>query len=256
MRFELDNALMDDILFYMENQDSDFLLDTHEGCVVDVNFNEFMENPDYDDTERYIALPEWEPKDGYRLMEKFTSSLKNPVLRQELSESLNKSKGVFRAFRDVLEQYPGTEKMWFTFKEQKMKNEVISWFNSLREEWGLEPIGAEPEDTISLVLEDFIIREGESDFYFIAESADGEIAGSINAVYDGSILQINAFEVKNEYRGMGIGKTLLSKVIEKADEKKIDVSIDIPAETDFFSRSLLLENFKPSMQRFVRRIQK
>jgi len=253
MRFELDNTLIDDILFYMENQDGEFLLDTHEGFVVDINFNEFMEEPDYDDDERYISLPQWEPKDGYRLMEKFAASLKNPVVRNELSGSLNRNRGVFRAFRDVLEQYPDTEKMWYRFKEQKMKIEVISWYNALREEWGLEPIGVEPEDTSSLILEDFTIKNKDGDFYFIAESADGETAGSINAVFNGTTLQINSLEVKNEYRGMGIGKTLLSKLIEKADEKNLDVSIDLPSETDFFSRSLLLENFKPLMQRFIRK---
>jgi len=254
MRFELDNILIDDIIFSMENQDGKFLLDTQESSVVDINNHELTDTPDYEDTERFIALPEWEPKDGYRLMEKFAASLKNPVVRQELSNSLNRNKGVFRAFRDVLEQYPDIEKTWFRFKEQRMKNEVISWYNALREEWGLEPIGIEPEDISSLVFEDFIIRDGESDFYFIAESADGEIAGSINATFNGENLQINAFEVKSEYRGMGIGKTLLSKVIEKADEKNLDITIDLPSETDFFSRSLLLENFKPVMQRFVRRI--
>ncbi|MCL2210715.1 MAG: GNAT family N-acetyltransferase [Treponema sp.] len=252
MRFELDDTLTDDIIFHMENQENDFLLDTREGCVIGTRCDDIKES-DCDDAERYIPLPAWEPKDGYRLMEKFTASLKNPVVRHELSESLNKNKGVFRAFRDVLEQYPDTEKMWFRFKEQKMKNEVVSWYNALREEWGLEPIGAEPEDTMSLVLEDFIIKKGESDFHFIAESSDGVIAGSINAVWNGAILEINKFEIKNEYRCMGIGKTLLSKVIEKADENKLDISIDIPFETDFFSRSLLLENFKPVMQRFVRK---
>jgi len=253
MKFELDDTLTDDIIFHMENQDSEFLLDTQEGLVIDVNYNEFMEEPDYDDCERYIPLPQWEPKDGYRLMEKFTASLKNPAARQELADALNRSKGVFRAFRDVLEQYPDIEKMWFRFKGQKMKNEVTSWYNALREEWGLEPIGIEPEDTTSLVLEDFIIREGDNDFCFIAESADGETAGSINAAVSGSILHISSFEVKNEYRSMGIGKTLLSKVAEKADKKNLDISIDLPAETGYFSRALLLENFKPVMQRFVRK---
>jgi hypothetical protein len=46
-------------------------------------------------------------------MEKFTAGLNNPVARQELTAALNKNKGVFRAFRDVLEQYPEVEKIWF-----------------------------------------------------------------------------------------------------------------------------------------------
>jgi len=52
---------------------------------------------------------------------------------------------------------------------------------------------------------------------------------------------------------MGLGKTLLSKLLQRADAEKLDVSIDVPAESDFFVRSLLLENFKLSMQTFIRR---
>ena len=152
MRFELDNILTDEILFHMENQDGEFLLDTHEGKIIDKNDNEV-------DGECFIALPEWSSSDGYRIMEKFTAGLKNPIARQELSSALNRNKGVFRSFKDTLEQYPEIEKLWFRFKEREMKNIVVNWYNALREEWGLEPIGAEPEDTSSLVLEDFVLRE-------------------------------------------------------------------------------------------------
>ncbi|MDR0322408.1 MAG: GNAT family N-acetyltransferase [Treponema sp.] len=253
MRFELDNVLTDEIIFYMENQDSDFVLDSQKKSVVDIFNNAYDEGTDFGAEERFIPLPVWEPKDGYRLMEKFAASLKNPVVRQELSSALNRNKGVFRAYRNVLEGYPEIEKMWFSFKEQKMKNEVILWYNSLREEWGLEPVGGEPEDNSSLVLEDFFLREGNGDFCFIAETADGDIAGSISANLSDSTLCIGALEVKSEYRGMGIGKTLLAKLLEKADERGLDVTIDLPSNVDFFSRSLHLENFTPCMQRFVRR---
>jgi len=248
MRFELDNTLISDILFHMENQDGEFALDMQEGKVVS--------NIDLND-ERYIELPEWEPKDGFRLMEKFVSGLKNPIARQELTDALNKNKGVFRAFRDVLIQYPEIEKMFHIHKKQKMKTEVINWYNALREEWGLEPIGAEPEDTSLLVLEDFVIKEevliDPFGFIFYAETANGEYAGELNAFLDDGILYVNLFEVEEEYRAMGLGKTLLAKLLEKADAQKLDVSIDVPAETSFFARSLLLENFKPVKQTFVRK---
>ena len=289
MRFELDGALMDDILFYMENQEGEFLLDTYEGQVIDINNNDYDEEPDYGDDERFIALPEWSPRDGFRLMEKFTASLKNPVLRHELSLALNRNKGVFRIFKNVLEQYPEIEKLWFNYKEREMKRVVSAWYNALREEWGLEPIGGEPEDTSPLVLEDFVLREGTisdmekadtlhklcvkeredsefSAFYesinlfdfpgdlcFIAETANGDFSGFIYAVIDiNPTLRIRAIEVKSEYRGLGLGKTLLSKLIEKADEKHLSVTIDLPSDREYFSRTLLLENFKPFVQRFAR----
>ena len=264
MRFELDNTLLDEIIFYMENQDGEFVLDTKEIHVVDIYNNDYTDDPDFSDEERFISLPAWSSGDGYRLMEKFAFELKNPLVRNELSNALNRNKGVFRAYRSVLEQYPETEKLWFRFKEQKMKNEVIAWYNALREEWGLAPIGAEPEDNSSLVLEDFVLINGSDDFCFTAETSNGERAGEINAALSAenqntqknSLLQIKTLTVKPEYRGMGLGKTLLSKLLEKADIKGYDVSIDIPSETDFFSRALLLEEFKTCMRRFLRSIKK
>jgi ribosomal protein S18 acetylase RimI-like enzyme len=251
MKFELDEALIDDILFHMENQDGDFVFDSQTGNIIDIFCDEPDEKSDLYEG-RFIALPQWDSQDGYRLMEKFVSALKNPVLRQELSCALNRSKGVFRAFKSVLEQYPETEKMWFSHKEQQMKNEVIVWYNSLREEWGLEPVGIEPDDNSSLILEDFVFTDN-GEFSITAETADGEPAGFINAAINGSSIHINNLETRIEYRGMGLGKTLLAKLLEKADKQKLDVSIDLPANMDFFSRTLLLEEFKPSMQRFLRK---
>jgi len=288
MRFELDNTLTDEILFYMENKDGNFLLDTKEAVVVDIHNNDYDEEPDFNDDKRFISLPAWTSNDGYRLMERFAAKLKNPIVRQELSDALNRNRGVFRSFRDVLEQYPETEKMWFSFKQQKMKDEVIAWYNSMREEWGLEPVGVEPEDNTSLVLEDFILREGKvsdfenadslhksctkeredktlcglyermnpfvfpGDICITAENPSGDFCGFISAVKDsGTHLRICQLEVQSEYRGIGLGKTLLSKFIEKAENLKLTITIDLPKDSDFFSRTLYLENFKPFTQRFV-----
>ena len=295
MRFDLDKILTDEILFFMENQNGDFLLDTKEVKIINMdNYDdepEFFENTD-EDEDRYISLPDWDTNDGFRLMEKFTVQLKNPVIRHELSAALNGKRGVFRSFKNVIEQHPEAEKMWYNFKDQKMKEEVIDWYNSLREEWGLEPIGGEPseisEDISAIILEDFIFREGVNedepevsalhkhcveelieklkdsdigiktpsnipcDVFLTAETASGEFCGYISALKDGTYLQITRLEVKPEYRGMGIGKTLLEKLLEKAEGKS--VIFDLPAGFEYFSRTLHIENFKPVMQRFVRKI--
>jgi ribosomal protein S18 acetylase RimI-like enzyme len=293
MRFELDKTLIDEILFYMEDQDGDFLLDTKEVKIInndnfvdDSDFSEDAEIDLYEDSDRYISLPEWDSNDGFRLMEKFTSQLKNPIIRHELSSALNTKRGVFRSFKNVLEHYPEAEKMWYNFKDQKMKDEVIAWYNSLREVWGLEPIGSEPEDISAIVLEDFIFREGiegdtpevsalhklcvdelkeniiacaaelkapsnlSGNIFLAAETASADFCGYICAFKDGEYLQITRLEVKPEYRGMGIGKTLLSKLLEKAEGK--GVIFDLPAGFEYFSRTLHIENFKPVMQRFLR----
>ena len=253
MQFELNSVLIDEIIFYMENQDGDFILDSHKLRIIDILNGDSDEDTDFDDNERFISIPKWEPKDGYRLMEKFAAGLKNPVLRHELGEALNRNKGVFRAFRNVLSQYPEAEKMWQNCKEQKMKGDVIAWYNALREEWGLLPIGSEPEDNSSLVLEDFLFKD-EGEFFIKAYSANGEEAGGIRAEKTDSNLHIFKMEVKPEYRGLGIGKALIAKLLKNADDQKLNVTIDLPAETDFFTRSLLLENFKLFSQRFLRKV--
>jgi len=258
----MDNILLDQILFYMENQDSDFFLDTQERKIIDILNNEAeydLEEEMENNKERFITLPRWLPNDGYRLMEKFSATLKNPVARHELAQALNRNKGVFRAFRNVLEQYPEIEKMWFSYKDTEMKKEIYLWYNALREEWGLTPVGSEPEDTSSLVLEDFFIKETEesgidSCLSFIAENINGETAGSIKGKIIDSVFHIDTIKVKPEYQGLGLGKTLLSKIIEESEKRNLEIIVDLPNDFEFFSRSLYLENFKPVSQKFIRRI--
>jgi ribosomal protein S18 acetylase RimI-like enzyme len=294
MQFELDELLMDEILFYMENQEGDFLLDAQEGRIVSLD-DDIEEDLDFDDEERFIALPEWSPQDGYRLMERFAAGLRNPVVREELCAALNRGKGVFRSFKNALEQHGETEKLWFKFKDREMRNEAIAWYNSYRETRGLALLGVEPEDTSSLILEDFVLHEGTDadaekasllhelcvkerkpdtgqgkallsvfeainprsfpgDLCFVAETRNSDFAGAVYAVKNApSSLHIFCLEVQPEYRGLGLGKALLSRLLEKADERGItSVTADLPAETENFSRALRLENFTPCVQRFVR----
>jgi len=266
VRFDLDKILADEILFCMENQNKEFLLDTVKRKIIDVQKDSSETSGEYDknnssiNKNRYIALPEWDSNDGYRLMEKFAHEFNNPLIREELSGALNRNKGVFRAYRNVLSQYPEAEKKWHIYKESEMKKEITAWYNALREEWGLEGAGAEPEDNSSLVLEDFFIRKGTGDFSYIAETVSGDYTGSVNAfleaVNEKRTLHINRLEVIPVYRSMGIGKALLSKMLEKADKETLDVSIDLPSDMEFFSRSLYLENFKPVTQKFLRKTEK
>jgi len=197
---------------------------------------------------------------------------------------------VFRSFKNVLEQYPETEKLWFNFKDRKMREVVIAWYNGLREEWGLEPIGSEPEDISAIILEDFVFREGKEgdahevsalhalcveelkektkacvketkapsnlagNVFLAAETASGDFCGYISAEKTSEYLQITRLEVKPEYRGMGIGKTLLAKFLSKLPEKAEGQGIifDLPAGFEYFSHTLHIENFKPVMQRFLK----
>jgi GNAT superfamily N-acetyltransferase len=284
MQFELSSALIDEILFFMEDQEGEFLVDTQKGLVISADDSEFDDNADDD---RYIVLPEWDSSEGFRMMEHFTATLRNALVREELSAALDRGRGVFRAFKNTLSRYPETEKLWFAYKERKMKRVVIAWYNALRESWGLELIGEEPEDIAGLALEDFYFREGQAqdkphaeklresclgeydgagilsgmgewvfpgDISFVAISAGGEFAGYISARrMSDTLLRVCALETEQEYRGLGLGKTLIARLLEKADSLNItNVIIDLPAGQDFFSRALLREAFKPSVTRYFR----
>jgi GNAT superfamily N-acetyltransferase len=295
MQFDLTEALIDDILFSMEDQNGEFLLDTQGGMIVPGD--EIPDNPD-EKEERYIDLPEWDSASGYQLMEHFTAALRNPVARNELNTALNRGRGVFRAFKDILGYYPEIEKRWFTYKEREMKRSIIRWYNGLREEWGLEKIGTEPEETEDLVLEDFRFREADpsdageaenlhricreeylkyarennpaaevfleglswsfpGDLALVAETGGGDFAGYAAAAGADPVLHVFALEVKPEYRGLGVGETLLSRFLEKAREGPYPrVSMDLPPPAEGFSRELLRKAFKPYAVRYCMELDK
>ena len=304
MQFELTDALIDDILFAMEDQMGEFMLDTVEGVVVGGIEGPSFPGADFSGGDgeggsRYICLPEWDSSSGFRLMEHFTAGLRNPIVRDELTSALNLGRGVFRAFKDTLTRYPEAEKLWFSFKDNEMKKEIINWYNGLREEWGLEKIGVEPEETNDLVVEDFRFRPfrkediaqadelhrqcfGEFNNALIgsgtsfslkgileealplgsvanlpfaegivAESRDGELAGYISGYRKETVFYVQNLEVKAEYRGLGIGETLLVKFLENLEQTGIDQALlDLPSGTEGFSRVLHRESFKPYLVRY------
>ncbi len=286
MKFELDEILADSILFSMEDQNNDFLVDTQEEVVV--SCNEIEEQDD----QRYIHLPEWDSNDGFRLMERFASSFKNPPVKKALTQALDQGRGVFRAFKDVLNQHPEVEQLWYKYKEQEMRRHILKWYNALREEWGIEKIGEEPEETGDLILEDFRIRQpldrdktialklhelcieecckaasGDfpqelsrerlaewnfpEDISWVAENSGGDFTAYILAKKEGKSARIIALEVMPEYRGLGIGEALLNHFIAHIDKTKMaHILIDLPVNSEGFSRVLFREAFAPYETRY------
>jgi ribosomal protein S18 acetylase RimI-like enzyme len=283
-QFDMTCALMDDILFSMEDQEGEFYVDTYEGVVV--GGLDFYESVPPEDTggERLIELPEWDSSDGFRLMERFSAGFHNALIREQLTSALNRGKGVFRAFKDILSQYPEAEKLWFAYKEQEMKKDILRWYNGLREEWGLEKIGVEPEETCDLVREDFRFRrckktdslpvealhasclkeaalsggpdnrpvlDAPGSTALVAESGGGEFAGYIYAVQEGGIVRIHNLEVKAEFRGLGIGEALLVHLLETLDPSGTEqFSLDLPSSAAAFAPVLAREGFEPYLVRY------
>lgn len=276
MCFELTGALIDQILFCMEDQKGKFAIDTQEGVAADC----LGIDPGGEPGGRYIDLPDWDSSEGFALMERFTAGFKNVIIRDQLTAALNRGRGVFRAFKDVLGAYPEAEQRWFSFKDREMRRVILRWYNALREEWGLERIGEEPEETGDLVLEDFRFRDGEAKdaaaaaalherclkageadrgwvfpgiLTVVAENGAGDFAGYAAAQADGSegFLRIAALEVRSEYRGLGIGEALLVKLVEKLRGKGTAITVDLGVESEGFSRVLLRESFSPCFTRYT-----
>jgi GNAT superfamily N-acetyltransferase len=289
MQFELTPELADRIIFAMEDQNEDFILDTETGDLLSVEEMEELEEEAEGDPDRFVSLPDWTPAHGFRLMERFAEELRNPVYQEKLREALSGGRGVFRRFKDTVKEREELERRWHHFKEQAMQEVVSDWYNDLRETWGLERVAVETAEIEDLVLSDFTIRRvGEGDhgllgevrraaeeqrrgpgngaradaapgradppgapgrtgapgasgapgtaappaLAFVAEAPDGEIAGVAAGAADavaaadaapnegaaaGSLI-IETLYVQPTFRGLGLGRLLLERIVEDAQK--------------------------------------
>lgn len=288
MQFELTEEIVNQLIFSMENQNDRCVFDSLEKKPVE------LDGINQTDTDRYYRLPVWDSMQGFKVMECFVSELHNLQLVKELRAVLFAGKGVFRAFKDVLKTHPEAEQLWFSFKQKAMKQEIVLWYNALRDCWGLERIGCEPEETDELVGGDFVFRvynEADSaqvlqtilqnvrseltDSYgaqtaevllrmqsmpytsfeckiganFAAETLAGECAGYISVVFFSAEAKntaaITAFYVFPQWRGLGIGKELLMRMVENLREQHV-CTLCVPGTyiPDFFERFMFRSGFQ------------
>jgi ribosomal protein S18 acetylase RimI-like enzyme len=247
MDFELTPEVTDQIIFAMEDQDSRAVVDLRTGVPSATGRITPGEE------EHYLPVPDWKPVDGYHLMERFVSELRNPVFRQELRLALASGRGVFRSFKNTLKQSPEVERLWYSFKEREMRQVVLEWYNRVREARGLEALGPEPEETEELVESDFILRppgaaewqqlvklmeqtedevEQENDapravpgspeegLMLAALTPGGEPVGCVWATIDeADTWEIAQFAVAPAFRGLGLGASLLKGLLERLLER-------------------------------------
>lgn len=151
-QFELSKELIDQIVFGMENQDDEFVLDPRSLRVL-------PREQATDEQTECIELPPWRSVDGYNVMERFVGTLHNPIFRERLRDILASGRGVFRQFKNALKERRDIEKVWFAFKEREMRSVVVTWYNDLRDQWGLEHVELDGDRTDQLVYTDFVFRE-------------------------------------------------------------------------------------------------
>jgi GNAT superfamily N-acetyltransferase len=247
--FALTREAIDNIVFWMEDQNGLFVINARTGDVLSIDDEDENGVPEDD----YVDLPEWEPTDGFGLMENFTASLKNPPAQKKLAAALNRGRGVFRAFKDSIAEFPEVEKKWFAYKEKELEKAVRVWYAGLCEEHGIQKIGEEPEETEELVKEDFqfLVEKEKKRVKIIARNALDKQAGKLFAKIGGGRLDVEELFVEETFRGLGLGEELLKKLLTEYEDAT--VTIDVPIESEAFSRVLLRENFTPQLTRFERK---
>ena len=265
MMFSLSQEIIHQIMFALEDQNTTYVLDTNSGRLED--------RASFLDDELpagYVELPQWEPANGFRMMERFVAVVRNTTLQRQLRSVLFSGKGVFKNFKTLLKSHPQGEKQWFAFREEEMTRYITQWYTQLREVYGLEQLGEEPEDNEELLQDDFIFREydptkdeeklllaansfmserenqwpgeiglalsslwqekkakgnKENFLSLVAETVGGEFAGCLEATlypsYVKETVLLTSFFVLEQYRGLGIGKTLLEQGVLQLQEKGI-----------------------------------
>jgi hypothetical protein len=79
--------------------------------------------------DRYIPIPQEDPKEAYNDMPVFIETLKNEALKEKLYIAIT-GPGAFRRFKDVLLDYPDEREAWFGFKRARTKTRVCKWLEA------------------------------------------------------------------------------------------------------------------------------
>ena len=156
--FDLTEEIVSQIIFSMENQNRAFLVRLRDGLVIPAERK--GEESGATPSDRYEEPPAWRSSDGYQMMERFVVTIRNPLVREQLRTILASGRGVFRQFKDTLQEWPEIQRRWFSFKRLEMRSRIVTWYNALRDREGLPriPVELATEETDELVQSDFSIR--------------------------------------------------------------------------------------------------
>lgn len=139
--FDLTEAHIRRIVFAMENQKTEYVVETVTGTVRrrDRIPEDELPSPDHLSPEdAYLDILPWSSMDGFQMMTAFTSTVQDPDIRKELQKILSETSGVFRRFREVLHTQSVLLSRWNSFKFNTMRVRIIDWYNTTREVFGLD----------------------------------------------------------------------------------------------------------------------
>ena len=155
MSLPLTSALLDQILFAMEDQDNFSVLNLTTRQV------EFCADENACGEGTVLPLPTWSSTDGFRMMRDFSESIHNPAVQVELRAVLDSGHGVFKRFKQILKPRDLLYRQWLRFKRRFMEEKVRQWLD----QWP-EVVFEDPTDPAfggesgGLLATDFGFREG------------------------------------------------------------------------------------------------
>jgi hypothetical protein len=77
-------------------------------------------------SERYLPIPDQDSREGYRDMEEFIATVRDPRLA-ELLEVAIAGRGAFRRFKDVLAGSPAERECWFAWRDSRQRERILDW---------------------------------------------------------------------------------------------------------------------------------
>jgi hypothetical protein len=81
---------------------------------------------DEDDEDRWLYVESQGSRDGYRDMERFIATVKDPEIADRLQIAIT-GKGAFRRFKDVLARWPEELARYFLLCEERQRGRARSW---------------------------------------------------------------------------------------------------------------------------------
>ena len=265
----ISDATMDEIIYGMENQDSDYFFCIEDGNVYSSNDDlaDFFDNPDEMSFEQ---LPMWTSSDGFKLMCSYAQSCKDSKLQKQLIDVLNsKQRGVFRRFKEILATKEGATDSWYKFKDNRMASVVRSWYKDLMTRYENTPVEHELSDDhcIGALMVTYEIEHMETLENRAREMVDAVVANdalskkvlsafnkleAFCAYKDGVLCGLVAFEVmdnvavvpiyniEEKSRGLGLFELLfdlMNRDLERRNVKKVQFLLKAGSKMENFLAS-------------------
>ena len=171
-KITLTPPLVEDLIFAMEDQGDKLTLDLESlglSCLPP-------------DGKNRIPLPKWTGREGFQLMNSFTSEINNPLAKHELQEILTGGTGVFKNFKNRLKQEQVLYRQWLHFKRTKLEDVLWLWAQEWQDRLVYTRVATpgraeEIEEVFDMLLEDFSLRPGGGQDWELLKSLDRSALG-------------------------------------------------------------------------------